>query len=306
MTTSEAQALIDQAMRDRSVYERMANREAEVWGKILPERENSAAVAADLAAVKQLGLQRHHVTFAEWAAREGRIFEHGLSLGCGEGRFEREMLATGTCRSMHGIDVSDEAVASAREKAGSLSLTYEVADLNFLAIDGQYDLVVAQTCLHHILHLEHVIDAVWKALRPDGIFWVWDYIGETQFQYDDARLDIVNKLLSALPEKYRKSSITEKTTSEIKRRKPGTLVSPFESIRSEEIPAVLSRRFTPVFKRELTTIMHLVAPLGTRQAFAASDDSRTLFEFLCLVDELCLARSVLKPVGGIYALSPVK
>jgi SAM-dependent methyltransferase len=306
MTTPEAQAIIDEAMRDRSVYERMAKREAEVWGKILPERESSAAVAADLAAVKQLGLQRHHVTFAEWAAREGRTFEHGLSLGCGEGRFEREMVANGTCRSMHGIDVSTEAIAVARKKAGSLPLTYEVADLNFLTIAGQYDLVVAQTCLHHILHLEHVVDAVWKALRPDGIFWIWDYIGETQFQYDDARLDIVNKLLAALPEKYRKNSVTEKTVSEIRRRKPGTLVSPFESIRSEEIPLALSQRFTPVFKRELTTIMHLVAPMGTRQAFAATEDSRTLFEFLCLIDELCLSRGVLRPVGGIYALSPIK
>jgi ubiquinone/menaquinone biosynthesis C-methylase UbiE len=51
-------------------------------------------------------------------------------------------------RRFHGVDISEKAIATAREipKKENLSLTYEVADLNFLELpDNTFDLVVAQT-----------------------------------------------------------------------------------------------------------------------------------------------------------------
>ena len=41
MTNNRAQEIIERAMRDRTVYDAMAARESEVWGKILPARELS-------------------------------------------------------------------------------------------------------------------------------------------------------------------------------------------------------------------------------------------------------------------------
>jgi ubiquinone/menaquinone biosynthesis C-methylase UbiE len=79
---------------------------------------------------------------------------HGLTLGCGAGRRERELACWGVCRSFHGIDISKKALASAREiaKEQNLPLTYEVADLNFLELpEKTFDLVLAQTALHPVL-----------------------------------------------------------------------------------------------------------------------------------------------------------
>ena len=79
-------------------------------------------------------------------------------------------------------------MAKARQIAEeqSLPLTYEVADLNFVKLpEKAFDLVVAQTCLYHILFLEHVADQIWRSLENDGYLWIHDFVGETQFQYDD-------------------------------------------------------------------------------------------------------------------------
>jgi SAM-dependent methyltransferase len=93
-----------------------------------------------------------------------------------------------------------------------------VADLNFVKLpEKTFDLAVAQTCLHHILFLEQVAEQVWRSLRSSGYLWIHDFIGETQGQYDSKRLTIMNQLLAALPEKFRKNKITGRLVTEIKR-----------------------------------------------------------------------------------------
>src|SRR5262249_35182959 len=149
--------------------------------------------------------------------------------------------------SFHGIDISKRAIAKAREIANeqNLPLTYEVADVNFVRLpEKTFDLVVAQTCLHHILFLERVAQQIWHSLKGNGYLWIHDFIGETQFQYDAKRVSIANKILFALPEKLRKNRITDRLIEEIKRPEPGRLCSPFESIRSSEIVPVFQHWFT--------------------------------------------------------------
>jgi 2-polyprenyl-3-methyl-5-hydroxy-6-metoxy-1,4-benzoquinol methylase len=80
---------------------------------------------------------------------------------CGAGKLERALVQASMCRSFHGIDTSEKAIAAAREiaKEQDLPLTYEGADLNFLELPEKiFDLVVAQTALHHILFLERVAE----------------------------------------------------------------------------------------------------------------------------------------------------
>ena len=79
------------------------------------------------------------------------------------GRAERGYLKNGICKSFHGIDIAPDAVAEAARlaKEEGLDCTYETQDLNFLVLpENAFDLVVAQTSLHHCLHLEHVIEQI--------------------------------------------------------------------------------------------------------------------------------------------------
>jgi SAM-dependent methyltransferase len=307
MSTDKAGEIVRRAMADRSVYDAMAAHENEVWGKILPERERSEAAIEDGKASIELGMRRHFFSLSKLARERKLQFEHGLTLGCGAGRCERELVQNGVCRSFHGIDISENAIVTAREiaKERNLPLTYEIADLNFVKLpEKRFDLVVAQTCLHHVLFLEHVAEQVWHSLKSDGYLWIHDFIGETQGQYDPKRLAIMNKILAVLPEKLRKNKITGRLVTEIKRPEPGHLGSPFESIRSSEIVSVFERWFIVEWKLEFDAFLRLVVPDGTRAAYLENEDTRALFEVLMLLDHLCIEEEIVQPSGGQYLMRP--
>ncbi len=307
MNKTKAQEIIDRAMSDRSVYNAMAEREKEVWGKILPALAQSETSAADARASAVLRAGRHHASLVQIAREKGLTFKNGLTLGCGAGRLERNLLVNRLCQSFHGIDISENAIVEARATAAreSLPITYEVADLNFVVLpEATFDLVVAQTALHHVLFLEHVAEQVWRTLKPGGYLWVHDFIGETQGQYDPERLIIINRLLALLPEKLRTNHISKQTVTRIETPEPGKLGSPFEKIRSEEIVGIFERWFTIECEREFNAFLHLIAPPGTRIGYNENEDTRALFEILVLLDELYIANGILRPTGGQYLMKP--
>ena len=307
MTSAKAREIIDRAMSDRAVYDAMAARENEVWGKILPALAQSEASAADAKASAALKAGRHQASLVQIARGKGLTFETGLTLGCGAGRLERHLLASRICRNFHGIDISENAIQEARTTAArdQLPITYEVADLNFVTLPpSAFDLVVAQTSLHHVLFLEHVAEQIWQTLKPAGFLWVHDFIGETQGQYDPERLTIINQILALLPEKLRTNHVSKRVVAKIETPEPGGLGSPFEKIRSEEIVGILERWFTIEWKREFNAFLHLVAPPGTRIGYTENEDTKALFETLVLLDEICIAHGILRPTGGQYLMKP--
>jgi SAM-dependent methyltransferase len=307
MSANKAQEIIQRAMADRNVYDAMAVREREVWGKILPDVEHSEAAIEDAKASWTLRIARYQKFLLKVAKEKGLQFEHGLSLGCGAGRLERLLVHRGVCRSFHGIDVSEKAVATAREiaKEENVPVTYEVADLNFLELsEKRFDLVVAQTSLHHVLFLERVAEQVWRSLKSDGYLWIHDFIGETQGQYDPKRLSIMNQILAILPEKFRRNKVTGRLITEIKRPVPGHLASPFESIRSAEIIPVFERWFTVEEKTEFDAFLRLIVPHGSRAAYLENEDTKALFEILMLLEHLCIEENILSPTGGQYLMRP--
>jgi SAM-dependent methyltransferase len=302
-----AQEIIRRAMADRSVYDAMAAREKEIWGKALPDLERSETQTEDALASEILGIERHTSALFWIAAKKGLNFEHGLTLGCGAGRCERELLAKSVCRSFHGIDISEEAITAAREIARerNLPITYEAADLNFVELpEKRFDLVVAQTSLHHILFLERVAEQVWRSLKTDGYLWIHDFIGETQWQYDPKRLSLMNDILAALPEKLRKNKLNGQLLTQIERPEPGHLASPFESIRSGEIMPVFQRWFTIEWKMEFDAFVRFVVPRGARAAYLENEDTMALFEILMLLDRLCIDEKIVEPRGGQYLMRP--
>lgn len=307
MSAEKAAEIVRQAMADRGIYDAMAARENQFWGKILPDRERSETAIADMKAGAELRVNRHLSSLSTLARERKLKFEHGLTLGCGAGRRERELVQNGICQSFHGVDISENAIATAREiaKEQNLPLTYEAADLNFVKLpEKTFDLVVAQTCLHHILFLERVAEQVWRSLRSSGYLWIHDFIGETQGQYDSKRLTIVNQLLAVLPEKFRKNKITGRLVTDIKRPVPGHLGSPFESIRSGEIVSVFQHWFSIEWKLEFGAFLQLVAPPGTRAAYLENEDTKALFEVLMLLDDLCIKEKIVQPTGGQYLMRP--
>ena len=100
----------------------------------------------------------------------------GLELGCGEGQLSRKLSAHGY--KMSGVDISDEALSWALEKArnNKEKIHYFRADVAEEGIDlgGPYDFIVDGHCSHCITkhRRSEFYKNVHHALASDGIFFV--------------------------------------------------------------------------------------------------------------------------------------
>lgn len=118
----------------------------------------------------------------------------------------------------------------------------------------------------------------------------------------DKRLAFVNGVLSSLPEQYRYDWINRRLLSQFQRKEPGTLVSPFEAIRSAEIMPVFLQFFDIIEKHERNCLLHLVCPPGTRSSYAKDEAGKQMFEILRTFDRLLIETETLSPLGGQYLL----
>ena len=172
-----------------------------------------------------------------------------LSLGCGFGIIERVLRRSDFCQIIHGVDVADNAVESARKTAqaeGLDGLTYEVPDLNTVQLPAEtYDIVYAHAALHHIFQLEHVLDQIRKTLKPGGLLVAYEYIGPSQMQFPRRDLELADSFLKLIPERYRKLQRRKGIKENAFRFSLDAMnrSDPSEGIRASEIVPLIASRF---------------------------------------------------------------
>src|SRR4051794_24375200 len=167
-----------------------------------------------------------------------RRFSNALSLGCGDGPLERDLVAKEMCSGMLGIDISSEALKHARAKASALGLNgieYRQGDLNALDLSGQtFDAVFAHQSLHHVENLEGCLAATASVLRPGGLLYLDEYVGPARREWTPESIAAANRVYLSLPSRVR----GEKTLGA-----PIDRHDPTEAVRSSEILPVLQRHF---------------------------------------------------------------
>lgn len=307
MSSNSADSYVSRLQSSSEFYAEKIDQENEYWGKIFANEMQIEARERDKLAARQLRMARDKLPMKGALRRSGLQPERGLSLACGSGRAERNALAAGICKSFHGVDVAEDAIEEAKRIAASegLDITYSVADLNTVELEPDaFDLVITQNCLHHIMQLEHLADEIHRALRPGGMLWIQDYVGESQLQYSDRRLQIANEVLSLLPEKLRTNRVSGALKADVVQPVPGKDISPFEGIRSAEIMPIFLGRFEVVEKRDSGGILRLLLPLGAKHDYTENDDTRTIYELLHYLDKLLVQERIVEPMGVQCLLRP--
>jgi SAM-dependent methyltransferase len=290
---------------DRTAYLEAAVLEGLAWGRMFSDDRMKALREEDQAAGRQLRAYRFVKALPAIVQSRKLRFERGLSLACGTGRLERQLISLGVCDGFQGLDVSEGAIAAARTaaEAEQLEITYGVGDLNHVELEKEgFDLVVTQNCLHHVVELEHLAEQIWRCLKPGGMLWIHDFVGESQFQWSDARLDVANRIWASLPERYRRNRRDGRAQAKLERPTVGNLASPFEAIRSAEILAVFQQRFEIEFRAESDAVLFLVFPFATRANYLETEDGPLVFELLMMIDRLLTEYKILPPLSGQYLL----
>lgn len=185
-------------------------------------------------------------------------FERALSLGCGTGALERDLVRRCLVGGILGVDASPAALDLARRAAAAERLRgidYRRADLNRLETEGgdfagPFDAVFFHQALHHVAALEHCLDVVLRLLRPGGILFVDEYVGPSRREWNDALIEPVRRAFAQAPVVVRR---VRRVGLPVDRRDPS------EAVRSSEIPAALHERFEAIVERPYGG--NLLAPL---------------------------------------------
>lgn len=163
-------------------------------------------------------------------------FKRGCVLGAGPGRLEAHLLRRHKELHLTVYDIAGKALD--RIKAGLDSefrprVETRREDLNFCTLaEDSFDLIVAESCVHHLVNLEHVAFQVNRALTRDGYFFLRDTVAESRFQFSPEKKWLYEAALRAAGSKDLHFAWPDTEHWDY---------SPFEAVRSGEILEVFRR-----------------------------------------------------------------
>jgi SAM-dependent methyltransferase len=194
-------------------------------------------------------------------------FKRGCAIGAGQGHIEAELLGKMPELRLDVHDISRDSLARLDAKLEEQfpgRTSFHEDDMNFFTLpENTYDLVVSQSCIHHILNLEHLAYQVNRALTPDGMFFLMDRVSETQYDFPEEKKRIFEGFLAMSPDGPNKKVYWPE--------RENWNYSPFEGVRSGEILDVFSRYLSEAHRRTSSSLIELMlfvgpsaAPPGTR------------------------------------------
>lgn len=138
-------------------------------------------------------------------------------------------------------DMLDRGRADAAAKGLAANLSFTVADFNHWQAQHKYDGVMANQSLHHVLKLEHLFDAVGRAMLPRGLFITSDMIGRNGHMRWPESLAVVNSFWKELPESYHYNHQLKR--NEELYQNWDCSVEGFEGIRAQDVLPELLKKF---------------------------------------------------------------
>ncbi|MGC2857431.1 class I SAM-dependent methyltransferase [Novispirillum sp. DQ9] len=202
--------------------------------------------------------------FFRQVARERPLpLDRVLVLACGGGGLERSFVSKGWVREVVAVDLSPRVLAAAEaaaRDAGLSGIEYRLADMNALDVEGPFDAVFSVSAVHHCENLEGLFAAIKKVLVPGGWFYLNDYVGPSRFQWPDAQVLQINRLLQLLPDRmasnaagYTRRGFQRVTAEDV------AALDATEAVRSEDILRVMGENLDVGFCRGYGgSLLHLV------------------------------------------------
>ncbi len=282
------------------------SRVSEYWAKQSEEARtsrsvwiNNEIVARHVYRLISGGMPLHWLSwFFQHYLSPAVTFKKSLSICCGEGTHEIALYRTGTVHSIHGFDISEGAIASAKAKFEEAAVSpgrycFEVADANDLQLEGQFDLCLSTGALHHVTNLEGLLSHVADALTADGYFVVLEFIGPNRFQWTDQQLELINGILRRLETRYLKDN----KRIQLQRAPVDAVIAndPSEAVRSEEVLPMLNRYFTVEYLKYFNgAIVHPLYPLLNPEfTNSGSADFDSIIRLILFLEEVLVREKVL-------------
>lgn len=233
-----------------------------------------------------------------------------LSLGSGPGGVEFTFAALAPSAEIVCLDINPQLVALGRERAASTGakVTFEQADLNLVELPpADFDLIFCHAALHHVIELEHLVEQIRRALRPDGQFITVDLVTCNGYAMWPRTRQVVRALWATLPARFRVNHTAyDKPRLDNVIWEADTSAHGMECIRSEDILPILNEAFvTEAFVPYYSLSRRFFDTMYGPNYDLDQPLDRALFEWLWQLDNAYLASGELQPETffGIYRSS---
>lgn len=139
----------------------------------------------------------------------GRRFARALSVGCGTGALERDLVRRGICDQVVAFDASIQSLqiaeAEARAEGFSDRISYFAGDFNRPSFPAEsFDAVFCHQSVHHVAKLEKLFASISRSLRPGGLFYLDEYVGPSRNDWSDDAMRDARRIHGAIPEARRR------------------------------------------------------------------------------------------------------
>ncbi len=209
-----------------------------------------------------------------------------VSVGCGSGLHEMELVRRGLAGHFDLYDISQELVSAGRAHAEATGIGDKCSFMRANAFAEPpkpvYDLVFWGSALHHMPSAEDAVKWSYDSLRPGGWFLMTEYVGANRFQWSRATVSLVNLFRATLPQAVFRND--RNPTSPYKRffnapTLDDMAYDPSEAMDSEAIIPAVKKHFS---RAEIKNIGGTIYHLGLEDILTnIPEDSRTLRYAIC-------------------------
>jgi SAM-dependent methyltransferase len=178
---------------------------------------------------------------------------HALSLRASDAKLELALVEAGSCERLTGLDDDPGRVDFAAGRVPEPlrdRVCFQLGTLEEWHAPEPLGAIVCRSFLHRRADLEDVLDRLGALLVPGGLLFVEDFVGPARFQWTDAQLEAINRLLARLPGELLIDLSAADGTSKRAVSRPDLdafiAANPHEAVRTNEIVALLDQRFERV------------------------------------------------------------
>jgi SAM-dependent methyltransferase len=233
---------------------------------------------------------------AEWlkASHNSLPLERGVSVACGTGQKEFNLIRQGLVRQMLLYEFSPIRIKQGKELAARLGILDRITfcdhDPLTTEADGSLDLVYWNNALHHMPDAEKSLAHSRRLLKKGGVLLLDDFVGPNRFQWSDRQLNLASWVRSLLSDAYlvNPNNPGESLFRTLQRPSVAGMIKadPSEAADSEAIIPALLRHFPTA------DIIHtggVVYMLALNDILANMDEKRdaSLLEALLDLDQVC-------------------
>ncbi len=224
-------------------------------------------------------------------------FGKGISVGCGTGQKEINLVKLGIVETFFLYELSDERIKIGRdlvEKQGLADNVHFVHGDAFEVIERKesFDFVHWNNSLHHMMNVSEAVEWSKGILKKGGLFYMDDFIGATRFQWSDRQLEMA----TAVREIFRDSKYlidprdkAKLLPSQIHRPNAGSLArdDPSEAADSSNILEAVKKFFPNAFLQETGGVIYHLVLNDMLANFGENNEDKLFLDLLLLIDSLC-------------------